>query len=61
MYCINIITILNIVQRIVLAEKGVSFKKQYASKGYTKYDKPKNTNLADHTDPLFVFTKYVHE
>ena len=44
----------------VFRVKGVSFKNVYASIGKTKYEKPKNKNLVDQTEPK-VFVKYVHE
>ena len=39
------------IDNIVFKLKGLSFKKVYANIGNMRYDKPKNTNLADHTDP----------
>ena len=35
----------------VLIVKGVSFKKKYARKGNAIYERPKNKNLVDHTEP----------
>lgn len=59
LYCISIITMLRTVHNIVLTVKGVSPRQIYVRTGYTRYDKPKNINLADHTDPFELFTKYV--
>jgi hypothetical protein len=50
---------LRTVHNIVLTVKGVSPRQIYVRTGYTRYDKPKNINLADHTDPFELFTKYV--
>ena len=57
LYWINSIATLNSVQSIVFKEKGVSPKNAYVSIGCVKYERPKKTNLADHTDPPFCTTK----